>query len=268
MIASRAEGAARLLYEAFEKRRQIEALPSSLRPRSQVEAYAVQASLENLLGPVIGWKLAATSAPAREEMGLVEPVIGRIFECLQRTTDDPVALEGLELGVAEAEFAFVLDQDLPYLDGGYEPSQIADAIATAHPAIEVPASRLRDPRSAGAGGMAADSAFAGPFILGPGHRGWRDLDIDSAPVRIEKAGSEVARGSGAAVLGGPLHALAWLAGRPEHGGLRRGQVILTGSTTPPVPIAPGDHIRADFGALGWVSAYFCSRQRLPEGSAL
>jgi 2-keto-4-pentenoate hydratase len=71
-------------------------------------------------------------------------------------------------------------------------------------------------------------------------------------------GEVVSTGIGAAVLGHPLAAVAWLAatvrdlGRP----LRAGEVILSGSLGPMVPVAPGDAFLADISGLGQVSATF------------
>jgi 2-keto-4-pentenoate hydratase len=61
-------------------------------------------------------------------------------------------------------------------------------------------------------------------------------------------------GIGANVLGDPRIALAWLANELSSLGvtLRAGQVVTTGTCLVPLEIAPGDHVRMDFGALGAV----------------
>jgi len=58
------------------------------------------------------------------------------------------------------------------------------------------------------------------------------------------------------VLGDPLLALTWLANELSGLGLtlKKGEVVTTGTCVPPIPIAPGDTVVADFGALGTVSA--------------
>ena len=65
-------------------------------------------------------------------------------------------------------------------------------------------------------------------------------------------------GHGKNVLGDPRVALAWLANELRSLGitLRAGEVVTTGTCHPPLPIASGDRIVADFGVLGKVSVGF------------
>jgi 2-keto-4-pentenoate hydratase len=65
-------------------------------------------------------------------------------------------------------------------------------------------------------------------------------------------GRETRTGTGGNVLGDPRIALAWLVNELSGIGvaLRAGEVVTTGTCIVPLPIAPGDRVRADFGALG------------------
>jgi 2-oxo-3-hexenedioate decarboxylase/2-keto-4-pentenoate hydratase len=71
-------------------------------------------------------------------------------------------------------------------------------------------------------------------------------------------GAEVARGSGADVLGHPHHALAWLAGHLAGQGqhLRKGEIVLTGSLVQTLWVNPGDAVVMDLSGLGEVSVRF------------
>jgi 2-keto-4-pentenoate hydratase len=66
------------------------------------------------------------------------------------------------------------------------------------------------------------------------------------------AGQPPREGRGANVLGDPRVALAWLVNELCGLGLalEAGQVVTTGTCMTPLPIAAGDAIAADFGALG------------------
>ena len=62
------------------------------------------------------------------------------------------------------------------------------------------------------------------------------------------------------MLGSPVNALAWLANTLGARGieLEAGQVILPGSVTASIPVAPGDTVTATFAGLGRVTARFAA----------
>ena len=65
-------------------------------------------------------------------------------------------------------------------------------------------------------------------------------------------------GLGGGVLGHPAEGIRWVCRRfARHDiGLEPGQFILSGSFTRPVAVRAGDHIRADYGALGTIDVNF------------
>jgi 2-keto-4-pentenoate hydratase len=75
---------------------------------------------------------------------------------------------------------------------------------------------------------------------------------------IEKNGEIVDTAAGAASLGNPAEAVAWLVNKLyEHGmTLRRGEFIMSGSLTKAINIEAGSFFRATFDRLGTVSALF------------
>src|SRR6185312_15295300 len=106
-----------------------------------------------------------------------------------------------------------------------------DAVATLHPAIEIPDSRFADFISAGEAQIIADNACAHLFVLGEAtNADWRTLDlIEERPVVAMRGQNFI--GHGKNVLGDPRIALAWLANELRSLGitLRAGQVVTTGS---------------------------------------
>jgi 2-keto-4-pentenoate hydratase len=144
----------------------------------------------------------------------------------------------------------------------YSVAEVMAAIASLHPAIEVPDSRFADFTLAGEAQIIADNACAHEFVLGnaaPPY--WRTADLSTHRVhgRVSGSARSYARdGSGAAVLGDPLAALLWLVNELSSLGitLRRDQVVTTGACTIPLEVKAGDHVLADFGELGAVSASF------------
>jgi 2-keto-4-pentenoate hydratase len=136
--------------------------------------------------------------------------------------------------------------------------EVLDAVATLHPAIEIPDSRFADFVSAGAAQIIADNACAHLFVLGPPtEANWRALDlIEERPVITLRGQRYV--GHGKNVLGDPRVALAWLANELSGLGitLKPGEIVTTGTCHPPLPIQSGDRFAADFGSLGKVSVSF------------
>ena len=65
-------------------------------------------------------------------------------------------------------------------------------------------------------------------------------------------------GVSAAVMGHPAAGIAWLVKKLSlhGGGLKVGQIVLAGSFTRPINIAPGDVIAADYGPLGGIGVRF------------
>jgi 2-keto-4-pentenoate hydratase len=167
-------------------------------------------------------------------------------------------MAGNEMRVAEPEFAFRMGRDLPPRPAPYTVAEVLDAVATLHPAIEIPDSRFAEFIAAGEAQIIADNACAHLFVLGEATSAdWRARDlIEERPV-ITMRGQKFI-GHGKNVLGDPRVALAWLANELRGLGitLRAGEVVTTGTCHPPLPIQPGDRMEADFGMLGKVSVGF------------
>jgi 2-keto-4-pentenoate hydratase len=183
---------------------------------------------------------------------------GRILRETVIADGGTASMAGNEMRVAEPEFAFRMQTDLPPRTAAYTVREVLDAVDTLHPAIEIPDSRFRDFVGAGAEQIIADNACAHLFVLGaPTTSNWRALDlVEEMPV-IALRGKQYT-GLGKNVLGDPRIALAWLANELRQLGitLRRGEVVTTGTCHPPLPIQPGDLFEADFGMLGRVSVGF------------
>jgi len=104
----------------------------------------------------------------------------------------------------------------------------------------------------------ADNASCGVLTLGGVRRSPRDLDLALAGMVLEKNGELISTSTGAAVQGSPVNAVAWLAntlGRLGIG-LKAGEVILSGSQSPLVPVKAGDSLVCAVGGLGSTSVRF------------
>ena len=104
----------------------------------------------------------------------------------------------------------------------------------------------------------ADNASCGVFVLGDRLVDPRDVDLNTCGMILEKNGEIVATGAGAAALGAPVNAVAWLANTLGRLGipLKAGEVILSGSLAIMVPVKAGDSLRVTIGGIGGCSVRF------------
>lgn len=251
--------AARLLWHCREAGEAVDALPGALRPGDAAAGHAIQAALPAAAGrPVVGWKIAATSAAGQAHIGVDGPLAGRILDRFVHPVGATLTLAGNRMRVVEPEFAFRIGRALPPRAVAYAVDEVAAAVATLHPAFELPDSRFADFVHAGAAQLIADDACCGRFAFGPAAPDdWRALDLAAHPVHATVHGADgrprYARdGEGRALLGGPLLALAWLANELSRlgVGLRAGDWASCGTCMVPLQIEPGDRVVADYGRLG------------------
>ena len=251
------QAACDLLYRHWREGTRLENLPEDLRPSTRAEAYDVQGCIEaHTSQPLYGWKIAATSAIGQKHIGVDGPLAGRLLAERVIADGGDCALGNNLMKVAELEFAFRMGRDLPPRATPYTEDEVLAAVATLHPAIEIPDSRYEHFATVGLAQLVADNACAHRFILGPAATDdWRGLDLAGHRGRAFRNGAPAGEGIGSNVLGGPVIALTWLANELSRHGmtLRAGQVVTTGTCLAPLPIAAGEHIEGDLGSLGRVS---------------
>ena len=251
--------ASRTLNDHWRAGSKFGGLEAALRPRDRAEGYAIQAAIEHTsTKPLFGWKIAATSEAGQKHINVEGPMAGRILAETVIADGGTALMAGNEMRVGEPEFCFRMATDLPPRAQPYSVQEVLDAVATLHPAIEIPDSRFADFVSAGAPQIIADNACAHLFVLGESTAAnWRAIDlVEERPVIVLREQLHVGRGKN--VLGDPRVALAWLANELSGLGvtLKAGQVVTTGTCHPPLPIQSGDLFAADFGLLGKVSVGF------------
>jgi 2-keto-4-pentenoate hydratase len=228
-------------------------VPDSLPTELTIEeGYAVQDAVVDRRtradGEIVGYKIGFTNEAVQSDLGVDEPVYGRLLSATVGT-DDPVDGEDLIDPLIEPEIVFVLDRPL---SPPVTRLDVAAATRFVAPAIEIVDSRIAD-WSFGAGEAVADNALAAALRVGdPAPIGSRDLALEGVEVRI--ADDRRATGAGGAVLGHPADAVAWLAEALDArgDGLDAGDIVTTGSITEPLPIESGETVAARFSSLGTV----------------
>jgi 2-keto-4-pentenoate hydratase len=253
-----AQTAADLLWAHWSGGTRLDRIPDEIRPATRAEGYAIQSRVEaRSAAPLYGWKIAATSKAGQAHIAVDGPLAGRLLRERAFQDGDTLPFGANHMRVAEAEFAFRMERDLPPRDAAYSVEEVLAAVGSLHPAIEVPDSRFNDYTVVGAPQLIADNACAHYFVLGaPAPVEWRGIDLAAHPVSGAIAGGVHRDGIGANVLGDPRVALTWLANELLGLGvtLAAGQVVTTGTCLVPLEIGPGDRVAMEFGPLGRVEA--------------
>lgn len=229
-------------------------------PASAAAAYEVQAAMVRLAGlEPVGWKIGATTEATQALLAVDAPFVGPLFAPHCHPNGARVKLTPAHRPGIESEFLIGLAADLPPREHPYEADEGAAAVAFVAPAFEIVGCRF-------AGGLAgkgvvviADGGGNAAMVQGEPVRDWRRFDLGNHAVRLRVNGAELASGnSGDLVFGGPIGAIAWLANQPALAGrgLKRGDLVMTGTCTGLTPVTPGDEAVADFGELGQVRARF------------
>ncbi|MET7398693.1 fumarylacetoacetate hydrolase family protein [Dactylosporangium sp. NPDC005572] len=222
-------------------------------------AYAVQAAwVEHEVAggaSVVGRKVGLTNPAVQAQLGVDQPDFGTLLSWMHLPQDTPIDASLLLQPRIEAEVAFLLGADLDA--AGIGPAEVVAATAAVAPALEIVDSRIAG-WDIGIVDTIADNASSGLFVLGDARVPLDGLDLRYRTMTMRRGGDVVSSGSGAACLGDPVLAVAWLAniardlGRP----LRAGEVVLSGALGPMVPVVAGDRFAADIDGLGRVSAVF------------
>lgn len=217
------------------------------------QAYVVQAEVARLREQrgerIIGYKVGCTSKAIQEQLGVREPIFGRIFDtgcfrsgaCLSHARFANLAVEG--------ELAVRLGNDL---SGPAVSEQAArDAIEAVFPVIELHHYVVPEAWPPAQWLIASSGMHAG-FVFEEGGTGCSGSASfgHSLSIRINEV--VVGSVSDSASLSFPTQSVRRLAGQLAKFGLQlwKGQVILTGSPMKLFPVAPGSRVVVEAPPLG------------------
>lgn len=249
------EKTAQLLREAYYKG-VVPPLRDAMAPTDAEAAYQVQAinvdHWQKKGRKQVGYKIGLTAAAVQKQLGVDQPDFGVLFDDMVITdggTLDPTLVLQPK---AEAEIALILSADVT--DPNVDAAGIVASVAAAVAAIEIVDSRIADWKITFADTV-ADNGSSAFFVLGDDRAPLEGLDLYSCGMVLEQNGEIASLGTGAACLGHPLNAAAWLARTMIARGraLRAGDILMTGALGPMVPVVRGDKLEAKIGGLGSVS---------------
>ncbi len=240
------------LREARQQGVPLQDIAAEIAPQSLEEAYHVQDAIAPAFGPIGGWKIGA-AGPSETPFFAPMPKawIGQDGETLQ---DSRHRLRGVE-----CEISFLIGKGLPPRDVPYTRDEVAAAIGSAHPAIEVLEAGIVDPRAVPRFTMMGDMQMHGGFVPGPAIANWSSIDWAQESVTL-RINDEVEMERTASNPAGTdlLRLLVYLAneGSSRTGGLHAGDWITTGSWTGATWTAQGTKVDANFKHAGHVGLRF------------
>ena len=259
MTADEIERSARIICEARVNNHFVKDLPDALTPKTLDEGYAVQRRVLALQGiPTAGYLLGLTNEYMQKIFGVDAPYYSPILKTNIHESPVRFAKGALLTRGLECEVVFRMARDLPPRGRPYAMDEVADAVATMHPSIEIVNAHFPNWLEIPMPIVAADNGTDGPLVVGAGLKDWRRIDRVELPVVLYVNGAVATEGKGGNALGDPLKALAWLANdlNAKGSGLKAGETINTGTCAKLIPAKEGDTVRATFGALGEVNVVF------------
>ncbi|HTN39582.1 MAG TPA: 2-keto-4-pentenoate hydratase [Asticcacaulis sp.] len=228
-------------------------------PETMADAYAIQdAALRSWHQALAGWKIARLHPDFQAQHG-TERLAGPIFRPAFKDYAGPVNVPVFEdgFGAVEAEYILRIDHDADPEKTEYNEEEALRLCDAMFVGVEMAGSPFPQINTLGPAVTASDFGNNFGLILGPR---LLELDSDSTPhnlspevlqtfhSRTEIDGETVGEGGLFVMPGGPLKALAWLAGHLAKRGrpLTRGLLISTGQTTGVHRIFPGQSATVTF----------------------
>jgi len=205
---------------------------------------------------IIGKKIGLTSKAVQNMLGVGQPDFGYLTDKMAFSQGEEMPIsDRLMQPKAEGEIAFILKKDL--MGPGITAADVLAATDCVLPCFEVVDSRVENWQIK-IQDTVADNASCGLFVLGDRAVDPRKVDLATCGMVVEKNGSIISTGAGAAALGSPVNCVTWLANTLGQFGipLKAGEVILSGSLVPLEPVQAGDFMSVSIGGIGSASVRF------------
>lgn len=223
------------------------------------QAYAIQRAWFNLKvadgARLIGHKIGLTSRAMQELLGVDQPDYGFLLDSMVVASNSTLSRADFLLPRIEPEIAFWLAKDLK--GPGITVEDVLAATRGVSPALELVDSRIANWQITLCDTI-ADNASSARVIVSEQVIPVADLDLAAETVVLTRNGEMVGSGNGAAVIGHPAAAVAWLANKLAEYDvvMQAGQLILPGAMCAAATVAAGETYRARFSTLGEVSLHF------------
>jgi len=247
------------LYQALISRTPVDPLTDREPAITVQDAYQIQLRMiqrrVDAGETIVGKKIGVTSKVVMDMLKVDQPDFGQMTSGMVFSEGEAIRADSMIAPRAEAEVAFILKSDL--MGPGVTAADVLRATDFVVPCFEIVDSRIKDWKIK-IQDTVADNASCGVLTLGGVRKSPRQLDLALAGMVLEKNGDIVSTSTGAAVQGSPVNAVAWLANTLGRLGisLKAGEIILSGSQSPLIPVKAGDSLYCSVGGLGGTSVRF------------
>ncbi|HET6532852.1 MAG TPA: fumarylacetoacetate hydrolase family protein [Actinoplanes sp.] len=188
----------------------------------------------------LGWKVGFGAPAAMARLGIDRALVGFLLDSNRLPDGAEVDVRGWATPMLEPEIAVHMGHGLA-VTGLSAAIELADV----------------DPPPTGVRAILAGDIFHRHVLLAPARPG--DALPDGIRLRLRVNGEQVAATDDVTELTGhPAAVVQQTAELLEACGerLRAGDVVITGSIVPPLPVAPGSRVEVDLGPLGALSVRF------------
>jgi 2-keto-4-pentenoate hydratase len=253
LVAHSLQQAADALWNARQTRHPIAPLRNFISGDDLASAYAVQAlnnrRLEAAGARRIGRKIGLTSKAVQVQLGVDQPDFGLLYDSMLYA--GPAAKFPLSTALQpkiEGEIAFIVAADIT--EAQLPRDELRRRAGAAVAAFEIVDSAIADCKITLADTV-ADNASCGAIVVGQQQRLLSEFDTRLCGMVLTADNEIVSLGVGAASLGDPLAAFAWLAELAIKQGdpIRKGEVVLTGALGPMVPLVKGKHYKLEIAGF-------------------
>jgi 2-keto-4-pentenoate hydratase len=205
---------------------------------------------------IAGYKVGFTNLAVRQKMGLPGSTYGYILDTMVMKNGDICRTDELVGPRIETEICFKLKSRLVASDLTVE--KVMNATEGVRPAFEICDARIKDWKCPYQD-FFADNGFSARIVLGGDD--WIDpkgIDLREVTDMLYKDGEKTAEGKGSNALDHPANAVIWLAQElaKREKAINAGEVVMTGTLTPILPVNRGSKYRAVFNPLGEVTVAF------------
>jgi len=231
MEEAEARRAAEALFNEHKRGVPFKALDAGFGLALISDAYDIQDHYVALLragqGGTIGYKVGLTSKTMQVFCGIDHPIGGVVLARREHASGAAVRRSDYGRLGLEFEIAVRIRSDMPATVA--TSAAVAPHIEGVCAAVEVVDDRAADYSNLDVRSLVADNSWNAGVVLSGFVTNWPDLEAVSG--KATKDGAPIGEGHGRDVLGHPFNSVAWLNAHlaSRGGGLRKGQIVMTGS---------------------------------------